>query len=219
MKAAIEETDRTDRTEGAPFVPSEEWIDEFEKQSTVRGFEEKLKRFARMRANMVAHAGKRVDDFYVRELVQDAIDDTLDGVLAWHPERVSLEKHLLDSIRSRTRHDYVQAERFPHHSFDATSAPEGLMADVESSLAADQGATASAEVATAADRALVELRRIAANDADVLRLLDAYVDEATKKADVLRVAKLTSKRYEAARKRLHRLVLQLPTEVREAVRA
>lgn len=168
MKAAIEETDRTDRTEGAPFVPSEEWIDEFEKQSSVRGFEEKLKRFARMRANMVAHAGKRVDDFYARELVQDAIDDTLDGVLAWHPERVSLEKHLLDAIRSRTRHDYVQAERFPHHSFDATSAPEALMADVESSLAAEQGATASSDVVTAADRALVELRRVAANDADVL---------------------------------------------------
>jgi hypothetical protein len=219
MKAAIEETDRTDRTQGVPFLPSEEWIDEFEKQSTENGFEERLKRFARMRANMVAHAGRRVDDLYARELVQDAIEDTLEGVLAWDPERATLEQHLMGAIRSRTRHDYVQAQRFPHHSFDATSAPSALMADVESSLAGNDNATASADVVSAAERALAEIRRIAANDADVLRLIDAYADEATKKADVLRVSGMNSKRYEAARKRMQRLVLQLPTEVREAVRA
>ena len=202
MKAANDETDREDRGGRTPFVPSEEWIDAFEKQSNAKGFEEKLKRFARMRANMVAHGGRRVDEFYVREIVQDAIDDTLEGVLAWHPERVSLDKHLLDSIKSRTRHDYVQAQNFPHHSFDAASASPSLMADVESSLAAEGSATASAEVSSAAERAISELRRVAGNDPDVMRL-----------------SGLTSKRYEAARKRLHRLVLQLPTEVREAVRA
>lgn len=216
MKAAIAETDRN---KGAPFVPSEEWIDAFERQSNAKGFEEKLKRFARMRANMVAHTGRRVDEFYVRELVQDAIDDTLEGVLAWHPERVSLDKHLLDSIKSRTRHDYVQATNFPHHSFDAASASPSLMAEIENSLATDGSATASAEISSAAERAVTELRRIATNDADVMRLLDAYVAESVKKNDVMRVSSLTSKRYEAARKRLHRLVLQLPTEVREAVRA
>jgi hypothetical protein len=105
MKAAIDETERMDRTARAPCVPSEAWIDAFEKQSNAKGFEERLKRFARMRANMVAHSGRRIDEFYVRELVQNAIDDTLEGVLAWHPERVTLDKHLLDSIRSRTRHD------------------------------------------------------------------------------------------------------------------
>ncbi len=216
MKAAIAETDRN---EGAPFVPSEEWIDAFEKQSNAKGFEEKLKRFARMRANMVAHAGRHIDEFYVRELVQDAIDDTLEGVLAWHPERVSLDKHLLDSIKSRTRHDYVQALSFPHHSFDAASASPALMADVESSLAAEGSTTASGDVRSAAERAVTQLRAAAAIDADVMRLLDAYIAEAVKKVDVMRVSGLTSKRYEAARKRLHRLVLQLPTEVREAVRA
>jgi hypothetical protein len=53
----------------------------------------------------------------------------------------------------------------------------------------------------------------------VLRLIDAYALGATKKIDVLRVSGLTSKRYEAARKRMQRLVLQLPTAVREVVRA
>lgn len=219
MRGATDETDPTTRTEGTPFIPSEDWIDAFEKQSSAPGFEQKLKRFARMRANMVAHAGRRIDELYVRELVQDAIEDTLEGILAWHPERVTLDKHLYDSIRSRTRHDYVQALNFPHHSFDAASASPSLMADVESSLHATGPATASADVRSAAERALTELRRQAANDTDVLRLLDAYVAEAVKKVDVMRVSSLTSKRYEAARKRLQRLVLHLPTEVREAVRA
>ena len=120
----------------------------------------------------------------MRELVQDAIEDTLEGVLAWHPERVTLDKHLFDAIRSRTRHDYVQAQRFPHQSFDAASASPALMADVESSLTGETGATASAEVTSAAERALSGVRSLAANDADVMRLLDAYVQEALKKVDV-----------------------------------
>lgn len=215
MKAAIE----TDRAEGAPFIPSEEWIDAFEQQASAPGFEEKLRRYARMRANMVAHAGRRIDELYVRELVQDSIEDTLEGVLAWHPERVTLDKHLFDSIRSRTRHDYVQALNFPHHSFDAASASPSLAADVESSLSATATSAASSDLRSAAERTVGELRRLAQNDADVLRLLDAYVAEAVKKVDVMRVSGMTSKRYEAARKRMQRLVLQLPTEVREAVRA
>ncbi len=199
------------------FVPTEAWIDAFEAQACVHGFEEKLLRFARRRAAMVAHAGRRIDELYARELVQDALEDTLEGVLAWDPERVTLDKHLYDAIRSRTRHDYVQAQRFPHHAFDATDAPRALSAAVETSLASQRGS--SSELAMAAERAVTEIRRIAAADADVLRLLDAYAAGATKKVDVLQVSDLTSKRYEAARKRMQRLVLQLPTAVREAVRA
>ena len=200
------------------FVPSEEWIDAFDKQSTARGFEERLKRFARMRANMVAHAGRRVDDFYARELVQDAIDDTLEGVLTWDPARASLEQHLFGAIQSRTRHDYVQAQKFQHHSFDAATASPRLLADVETSLAASSTA-ASIDMSDATTRALTEIRRIAANDADVLRLVDAYVQGATKKLDVLSASAMNSKRYEAARKRLHRLVKQLPSDVRDPLRA
>lgn len=200
------------------FIPSESWIDAFEAQACVPGFEEKLLRFARRRAAMVAHAGRRVDELYARELVQDALEDTLEGVLAWDPARVTLDKHLFDAIRSRTRHDYVQAQRFPHHAFDAADAPASLSAAVESSLSAQRGG-ASSEIATAAERAVTEIRRLAANDADVLRLIEAYAVGATKKVDVLKVLDLTSKRYEAARKRMQRLVLQLPTAVREAVRA
>jgi hypothetical protein len=96
------------RATGRRSSPQKKWIDDFERQSTAKGFETKIKRFARMRANMVALAGRRIDEFYVEELVSDAIADTLAGVLAWHPERVWLEKHLLDAIGSRGASDSIR---------------------------------------------------------------------------------------------------------------
>ena len=185
---------------------TEEWIEAFEAQFAVTGFEEKLKRYARVRARMVARAGRRVDELYARELVQDAIDDTLEGTIAWDPARVSLEKHLIDAIRSRSRHDHVRALRFRHHAIDERArggeCPHERLAVIE-----------------LAERTLAELRQLAARDHDVLRLLAAYAEEATKKAEVMRVCDMSSKRYEAARKRLQRLVRELPTEVRDVVAA
>ncbi|HEY4177986.1 MAG TPA: hypothetical protein VGM90_14160 [Kofleriaceae bacterium] len=216
MKAAIGESDQQEAT---VFVPSEEWIDAFERQSSAKGFEERLKRFARMRANMVARSGRRVDELYTRELVQDALDDTLEGILSWDPERVTLDKHLMDSIRSRTRHDFVHATRFPHASFDVNDAPRSQVVEVERALAAANDDAHHARVVSAAQRTVSELRGLAASDADVLRLLDAFEAEATKKVDVLRISGMTSKRYEAARKRMQRLVLQLSAETRDAIRA
>ena len=200
-----------------PFVPSEEWIEAFERQMAPKDFEVKLHRYARTRGNLVAHAGGRVDDLYARELVQDALGDTLDGKIAWDPAVVTLERHMFDAIKSRTRHDYIKAQRRPHFSFDA-DAPPALSAEVEASLATQTNA-ASAEVSSAMRRVLAELRRLAARDADVLSMLDAYEREATKKVDVMQMSGLTAKKYEAARKRMHRLVLQLPTDVRDPVRA
>jgi len=185
---------------------TEEWIEAFEAQYAVGGFEEKMKRYARVRARMVARAGRRVDELYARELVQDAIDDTIEGTIVWDPARVTLEKHLLDAIRSRTRHDYVRALKFRHRGIDeqahVADSPHEQLALIE-----------------LAERTLAELRQLAARDHDVLRLLDAYAEGATKKIEVMRVAGLTSRRYEAARKRLQRLVRELPTEVREIVAA
>src|SRR5690348_5751842 len=72
----------------APFVPSEEWIEAFEAQAT-EDLYLRIKRYARARARLVAHAGRPIDEQYTNDLVQDAIGDTFDGVLAWDPERVT----------------------------------------------------------------------------------------------------------------------------------
>jgi hypothetical protein len=65
-----------------PFAPSEDWIEAFEAQATERGIEQ-ARRYAAMRARGVAKVGGLADDFYVRELVQDAVTDTLAGILRW----------------------------------------------------------------------------------------------------------------------------------------
>lgn len=212
MMAAIKKGDgRRDETQ---FVPTEDWIVAFEVQFSERDFGEYAKRYARSRARLVAHAGRNVDELYARELVQDVLDDTLEGVLAWDPARVSLKKHVLDAIKSRTRHDYVQALRFKHESFD-TNVPSATLLAAETALGEQQ--VEQAQLVEAAAAVVDALRSIAAQDPDVLVLIDAYSQDATKKIDVMRVTGFSSKRYEAARKRMRRLVRQLPEELHHAL--
>lgn len=117
-----------------PFVPCEEWIEAFEAQASTELYS-RLKRFARTRAGMVAHGGQVVDEFYVNELVQDALDDTFGGVLRWEPDRGSLENFLIAAIHSRTRHDYAHAVNFPHERLDSGRSSRTTLADTEVALA------------------------------------------------------------------------------------
>jgi len=64
----------------APFLPSDDWLEAFEAQFT-KELLKKAKRFAERRARWVGHAGGVVDDYYVRELVEDVPSDTSVGVL------------------------------------------------------------------------------------------------------------------------------------------
>jgi hypothetical protein len=189
---------------GSPFVPSEDWIEAFEAQANPELYT-RLKRYARSRGGMVAHAGRVVDELYIDELVQDALDDVFDGVLRWDPARGSLELFLIAAIHSRTRHDYAHALRFRHERIDAS---EGALAAAEASLAGRES------MADTTERVLVALRACAVRDPDVLALLALYGQHVTKKVDVMRDADWSSKRYEAARKRMLRLVQQLPNELR-----
>src|SRR5215510_2985561 len=64
----------------AMFVPSEDWINAFNAQCTEELWK-KLEQFAARCARGVGKGGGVVDDYYVRELVQDALADTRLGVL------------------------------------------------------------------------------------------------------------------------------------------
>src|SRR5690606_16600843 len=98
---------------GQPFAPNDAWLDEFEKQLTPK-LNDKLRNYARPRAFAVAVAGRKVDDYYTRELVQDAIGDTWSGLLRWDPNRCSLELHLMRAIQSRTDKHRKHAAANPH---------------------------------------------------------------------------------------------------------
>jgi len=195
----------------APFVPSEEWIEAFEAQATDDLYL-RLKRYARARARLVAHAGRAIDDQYANDLVQDAIGDTFDGVLAWDPERVTLERHLQCAIHSRTRHDYVHAIRFRQERIDLGH--KKTLAEVETTLARARG-----EPEDTGARVLAELSQLAVRDPDVIEMLRLFGEQVIKKDDIVRETGWNTKRYQATRKRMLRLVQQLPNDVREAAMA
>jgi hypothetical protein len=193
----------------APFVPPQDWIDAFEAQCTPKLLHDAL-RVAAHRARSVQRAGGVVDNYYERELVQDALADTALGVLRWNPSTKSLEAHVGDAIRTRTSHDRIHAKKFHREPIDALAphAHDTLMAEIQASLG-ERAPDASLELATHATDRLTALRELAAHDPIVLRMLDAFAAGATTKAEVMLMAKMSDKEYHAARARLGRLVAKL----------
>ena len=95
-----------------PFTPSESWIKQYQKQATAKLIAG-LNQFARTRALAVADAGRKVDDYYARELVLDALGDTWLGVVRWDPEKCSLGYHLVRTIEGRA--DKHRKHALAHH--------------------------------------------------------------------------------------------------------
>ena len=190
-----------------PFSPSEEWIDQFGAQCT-EALYESGRALAAHRAQAIRRAGGHVDDYYAREIVADVVGDTLEGVLRWDPGAQSLESHVLDAVRSRTSHDYIRATKYRHESIDGleTEAPDGLLAEIEAAL---PGWRSNPAAAALASECLDCLRALAASDAVVLRMLDAFVAGAVTKADVTHSAGLSPNDYHVGRLRLRRLVVEL----------
>jgi hypothetical protein len=196
-------------SEGAlpqPFVPSKDWDTTLEEQCTEEMLQ-RVRRYARRRARGV---GSQVNDDYSGELVQDALADTASGVLRWDPSVKTLEQHILDVIKTRTHYDRKRARRFPHESLDVLDL-EGettMMAEVEAALL-DRSPEATDDPIDLTAERFAKLRQLAVDDRTVTRLLDALARGATSKADVLRLAELSSVAYVNARRRLRRLLPQL----------
>jgi hypothetical protein len=210
-------TTTTNEVEPAPFMASEGWIEAFEHQNT-DDMRKRAKRFARSRARHVARVGGRGDDLYVAELVHDVLTDTLFGILSWDPAVVPLEVHVFGAIRCRTKNDRIRALRFRHHSIDAVGAGDSAtamsaaMCEVETSLAASHSAP-SPESLTFTGEVLEHVRGLAADDRDILRIIDAIELGATEPAEIMSVASMSEKTYKKARLRLGRVVEQLSNHV------
>jgi hypothetical protein len=187
------------------FTPDDAWADEFEKQLSGKLIDG-LHKYARPRAFAVAMAGRKVDDYYARELVADAIGDTWSGVLCWDPKRCTLEMHLMRAIQSRSDKHRKHVEANPHDSIGDES---------EESRAAEEAATATVSNANDSEQrvylseAMSIIRREAVNDRTVLRLLEAFDAGAETKNDVLAFTKMKERTYNNAHARLRRLVRNL----------
>lgn len=182
-------------------------IESFEAQASIPGLVVGLQRYAQHRSRMVGVT----DVFYARELVQDAIGDTVMGVLHWDPARVTLKKHLFDAIKSRTRHHYVRHLRLRHLPLELCEA------ELEQRLA-ERDANADACVHERAAQTLASLRELATSDRDVLLLLGAFENGATKRGELMARTQLTARRYEAARRRMRRHARRLASEARPVAR-
>lgn len=190
----------------SPFVPSEDWIDALEEQCT-EGMIQGARRYAARCAHGVGHVN---DNYYAGDLVQDALTDTVTGVLQWDPNAKTLPQHIHDVIRMRTNWDRKRARRFPHESLEVLT-PDGepeILAEADAALL-ERAPDASDDPAALATECLAKLRQLATGDPTVLRLLDALAHGATCKADVMRFAGLSTVAYGNARRRLRRLVAQL----------
>lgn len=154
----------------------------------------------------MAAAGRKVDDYFARELVQDAIGDTWNGTLTWDPERCSLELHLIRAIQSRADKHRKHAKANPHDAIgDYTPASRAAEADAsEQWLDHEQAAQR-----TYSRETMELLRRDAMHDKQILRILDAYDAGATTKSDVLTIAKMQDSTYHKAHIRLKRIVRKL----------
>jgi hypothetical protein len=194
---------------GPPFLPSEQWIEAFTQQMTEPSFHDSMWRSAECYAGKLSHVRKVDPEAYALELVQDILDDTLEGKIAWDPARVSLRKHVRDAIKSRSRHDYRRACKRRHTSLD-----EGGEAMLDA-LAASSLETEpeQAERIRFAATIAETIRAHAADDPEVVLVLDAYEQGARSRSEVLEVVALTKLQYDAAKKRLSRLIEELPNQL------
>lgn len=188
-----------------PFAPDDTWLDQFEKQLTPTLID-RLRNYARPRALGVANAGRKVDDYYTRELVQDAIGDTWAGVLRWDPARCSLELHLRRAIQSRSRNHREFATANPHDAIgDETVTARTAEQDASSVVANPERPVQR----VFARETMARIRTAAAEDKPVLRVLDAYDAGAVTKDDVLAFTKMKARTYHNAHIRLKRIVRNL----------
>lgn len=174
-------------------------------------------RYARQRAALVRRAGRRIDNLYARELVQDALTDTWAGVVAWDPTECSLLKHVLDVIRSRSWKDAQWAQRSPHLSLDVNDTAAAITAEASHHLAV-QGQLSPFMISELTVVVVSELRRLAQGDRAATSLLEAWADGVVGRSEVMHHTGMSRQEYRIARARLTYLVRELPSSLDEAAR-
>ncbi len=192
---------------GQSGPPSEEWTEAFHAQC-LKPMLASVLHFAQKRARLVRRVNSAADDYYARELLSDALDDTLEGKLRWEPSVRSLEDHLCLAILSRSNHDYERARRYRHESLDQDEAPAELVAKVEAALL-ERSPNRSTETELADRQRLAQLRALVADDPVALRILNA-IEDPTVKASIAAHTGISTKEYHAARERLIRLAKKIP---------
>ena len=202
----------------ATFAPPPEWMAAFEKQSAAALTN--VDRYANLRALSVRKLGGVVIG---KELVLDALGDTLMGTLPWDPARVSLTRHVRDAVGMRVKDQIRRLGRLRHlpmvgdlDSGDGLDLVEGAA----SRRVAQDDADAAAQLAMRATAASVmaAMRRLAGDDVIVLRILEAMTAGFFERGEIIEITAMSSAEYDNGRRRMVRLSDQLPEGVRIGAR-
>ncbi len=203
--AGREQRDEPIKDDANTFTPNERWLRDYQNQATPKLIAG-LNQYARTRALAVADTGRKVDDYYARELVADALGDTWFGVVRWDPSKCSLGYHLVRTIEGRSDKHRKHAEARPHDALDDNTA-ESRTAEAGASKLRNDGCAAVERVH--ASEVLAQIRALANRDKPLLRILDAYDAGCIAKDDVLAHARMTERTYHNAYGRLRRIVRHL----------
>lgn len=200
---------RSDGDAPAHFEPTQAWHDAFRKQ-----YDTTLLLLAKVyaaRRLSGAPGSPRADEEHARQLVLDALGDTLLGVVRWDPDTKSLAQHVQDVIKRRTALD-KRASRFRHESMDATSAHGESPALVEAERVLRERAP-DPEAAEEAARRVAVLRCHAARDAQVLAVIDAIIAGCETSAEVQQRTGLSELEYRRVRRRYSRLIKRVAAQL------
>jgi hypothetical protein len=197
----------------ASFVPNEAWIDAFDAQCT-EDMLKKLRRYAQSWARLLGRASDSNDPFYADELVQNAVTDTIAGVVRWDPTAGDLKSYLTDVIRLRARRDRKRTRHYDHVSIEALDPEDTLSLTAPSEtlllLSGENETSTGPDGGTSAMTCtMTRLRALAADDPLVQRFLDETEQDATTRRAIMRIAGLTRTEYHNTRRRLARIVAQL----------
>ncbi len=174
--------------------------------------------FAKKRASWLEGKTKRKDNYVWRELLQDALTDTWLGDVTWDPAKAPLDLHLKRVIRSRTSMTMKHLTRFPRV---AAHAPRlELEREMSGAMEAERTTGHDVDLGGFIEGVVGTLYMLAADDDDVLRILDCFADGVADRREILRASAMTVTTYHNARRRLMALVERLPQHLRnEAIRA
>jgi hypothetical protein len=156
-------------------------LDAFERELTP-DVARRLLELAARRTAMLRAAGVAVGGDEARQLVREALADTLRQVAPWRPGEISLVQHLRGLIRRRTWARLAQIDGPPE-------AGRGAMAVIE--------------------RVTAQLSRDSAEDAAVRLVLEAYCNGAVTGEEVSASCNISLEEYAEARRRLDRILAAL----------
>jgi hypothetical protein len=172
----------------------------------------RLTQFARRGVAKLALAGEPVAPDEHEQILHDAIADTMSLVVTWN-RQTKVEQHLYNVILRRVSNGLRRAAKRSGVSLDTLDPDDAAL------LGRGSEPEASVGRAQVTRRVYRIARGRAADDLEVLSMLDAYYAEVSERRAVMARTGLTVAAFVNARRRLDRLLAGLPPELRGAALA